>query len=148
MTDTPLSSGGSDGNASACWPHTEEQLEDARIQFGVMFRRWLNSGGWSNKTFGFWAQAAGVPQISNNTVSFICRGTQPKTSPQFFASIGELNRRLAEGDYGQIADIRLRERVMSLKPLRDFNGVWTAVDFFAAYIGVKPFPAEFADQED
>lgn len=125
-------------------PYREDELEAARVRFGGMLRRWFQSGGWTTKTPAEWAKAVGLPQISNNTVSFIWRGTQPKTSPSFFTAIGYLNQRLASRDYGTIADIGLRQRVMSLEALRDPNGaIWTAADFFAAYVGLKELPAEF-----
>ena len=125
-------------------PYREDELEAARIRFGGMIRRWFQSGNWTTKTPAEWAKAAGLPQISNNTVSFIWRGTQPKTSPAFFTAIGYLNHRLASRDYGAIADIGLRQRVMSLEALRDPNGaIWTAADFFAAYVGLKELPEEF-----
>ena len=125
-------------------PYRDDELEAARVRFGGMIRRWFQSGGWTTKTPAEWAKAAGLPQISNNTVSFIWRGTQPKTSPAFFTSIGYLNRRLADRDYGAITDRTLRDRVTSLEPLRDSSGaVWTAADFFAAYVGLKDPPKEF-----
>lgn len=124
-------------------PYREDELEAARVRFGGMIRRWFQSGGWTTKTPAEWAKAAGLPQISNNTVSFIWRGTQPKTSPAFFTAIGYLNQRLADRDYGPLQDRGLRDRVSNLQPLRDAGGLWTAADFFAAYIGLKELPPEF-----
>lgn len=125
-------------------PYRDDELEAARVRFGGMIRRWFQSGGWTTKTPAEWAKAAGLPQISNNTVSFIWRGTQPKTSPAFFTAIGYLNHRLASGDYGSIPDQAVRDRVKRLEPLRDPNGaIWTAADFFAAYVGLKEPPAQF-----
>jgi hypothetical protein len=125
-------------------PYQESELEAARLRFGQMIKRWMHAGGWSTKTPMAWAQAAGLPQLSNNTVSFIWSGAQPKTSPRFFTTIGYLNQRLADQDYGVIADRRLRERVSQLQPLRHANGTpWGAVDFFACYIGQLAPPPEY-----
>lgn len=125
-------------------PYTEEAMEAARLRFGRMIKAWMHSGGWSTKTAMEWAKAAGLPQLSNNTVSFIWAGTQPKTSPKFFTTIGYLNQRLAAKDYGPIAHRGLKERVAGLGPLCHSNGTpWSAVDFFACYIGALDPPAEF-----
>lgn len=125
-------------------PYQDDDLEAARIRFGQMVKRWMRSGGWSTKTAMDWARAAGLPQLSNNTVTFIWAGSQPKTSPRFFTTIGYLNRRLADEDYGPIANRALKDRVSSLKPLCHANGVpWGAVDFFACYIGQLDPPPEF-----
>jgi len=125
-------------------PYTEEGLEQARQRFGRLIKAWMHSGGWSTKTAMEWAKAAGLPQLSNNTVSFIWAGTQPKTSPKFFTTIGYLNQRLADQDFGPIHSRALRDRVAALEPLRHFNGrPWTAVDFFACYIGQLAPPPPF-----
>lgn len=119
-------------------------MEAARLRFGRMVKAWMHSGGWSTKTPMLWAKAVGLPQLSNNTVSFIWAGTQPKTSPKFFTSIGYLNQRLAAKDYGPIANRDLKERVANLAPLCHANGAaWTAVDFFACYIGALAPPPQF-----
>lgn len=125
-------------------PYTEERLEEARLRFGRFIKAWMHSGNWSTKTAMEWAKAAGLPQLSNNTVSFIWAGTQPKTSPKFFTTIGYLNQRLAAQDYGPITNRGLRDRVASLEPVRHANGTpWTAVDFFACYIGQLDPPPVF-----
>jgi hypothetical protein len=124
--------------------YRDEELELARQRFGRFIRQWMHSGGWSTKTPAQWAKEAGLPQISNNTVSFIWNGTQPKTSPKFFAILGYLNQRLADRDYGPITSRDLRDRVSSLEPVRHANGQpWGAVDFFACYIGHLEPPAAF-----
>lgn len=125
-------------------PYQEAELEQARIRFGQMLKAWMHSGGWSTKTPMEWAKAAGLPQISNNTVSFIWAGAQPKTSPSFFTNLGYLNYRLAAKNYGPVQDRKLRDRVAALPPLCHSNGTpWGAVDFFACYIGQLSPPPEF-----
>ena len=125
-------------------PYRDEDLELARKRFGLFIRSWMHGGGWSTKTPAQWAKAVGLPQISNNTVSFIWNGSQPKTSPKFFTALGYLNQRLADKDYGVITDRSLHDRVASLEPIRHENGTpWSAVDFFACYIGSLDPPAEF-----
>jgi hypothetical protein len=122
----------------------EQQFEQARIRFGLMIKAWMRSGGWSTKTPMDWAKAAGLPQISNNTVTFIWAGTQPKTSPKFFTSLGYLNERLAAQDYGPVQNRALMDRLKALEPIRDSTGrPWSAVDFFACYIGKLDPPPEF-----
>lgn len=117
-------------------PFQEERFEQARVRFGLMIKAWMRNGGWSTKTPMEWAKAAGLPQISNNTISFIWAGTQPKTSPKFFTSLGYLNQRLAARDYGPIQSRALLDRVKAMEPICDSNGrAWSAVDFFACYIG-------------
>lgn len=125
-------------------PFQDERFEQARVRFGLMIKAWMRSGGWSTKTPMEWAKAAGLPQISNNTVSFIWAGTQPKTSPRFFATLGYLNQRLAARDYGPIQSRALMDRVKALEPITDANGrPWSAVDFFACYIGQLDPPPLF-----
>lgn len=125
-------------------PYTEESLLAARQRFGRMVMAWMTSGGWSTKTAMQWSKAVGLPQLSNNTVSFIWNGTQPKTSPEFFARLGYLNMRLAAKDYGPIQDRKLKDRVSALQPLCHANGTpWTAVDFFACFIGQLDPPPQF-----
>ena len=122
----------------------EEQLALARQRFGRFLRLWFDSGDWSTKEPGRWAKAVGLPLISNNTVSFICNATQPKTSPKFFTAIGYLNQRLADRDYGPIKDRKLKDRIAQLQPVCHSNGTpWGAVDFFACYIGQLEPPPEF-----
>lgn len=125
-------------------PFQDERFEQARVRFGLMIKAWMRSGGWSTKTPMEWAKAAGLPQISNNTVSFIWAGTQPKTSPRFFATLGYLNQRLAARDYGPIQSRALMDRVQALEPITDASGrPWSAVDFFACYIGQLDPPPQF-----
>ena len=64
--------------------------------------------------------------------------------PNLFVCFGHQNQRLASGDLGLIRDRKLRDRVAAATAIADDDGPWDAVAFFAAYIGMRPFPADLA----
>ena len=64
---------------------------------------------------------------------------EPK--PPFFVALGWFNQVVTERDFVGITDRRLIDRLLNGQPLTHDDGQpWTAVDFFALYVGDIPAP--------
>ena len=64
---------------------------------------------------------------------------EPK--PPFFVALGWFNQVITERDFVGITDRRLIDRLLNGQPLTHDDGQpWTAVDFFALYVGDIPAP--------
>ena len=61
-----------------------------------------------------------------------------------FFQLEELNRRLAEKDWGPVKSQRLKDQLKNAEPLRgDDDKLWDAVDFWSCYIGYVPVPSTY-----
>jgi len=119
-----------------------ERQRDAALQFGRNLRQWRRRQGWAQDTPAAWGREIGSLHVYASQWSQIETGVMKAPPPHLFVCLGHQNQRLASGDLGVIRDRKLKDRVAAAKPIEDDDGPWGAVEFFAAYIGFRPFPKD------
>jgi hypothetical protein len=115
--------------------------ETPATEFGTVLRAWFARNEWPQMVAEQVARAKGskigpwASQMSN--------AMQGKLSPKpsFFVALGWFNQVITERDFVGITDRRLIDRLLNGQPLTHDDGQpWTAVDFFALYVGDIPAP--------
>lgn len=130
--------------AMLCLTELLSRQEQARLGFGAMIRHWRVRCGWTQYTVCNWAKEAGFEAISYGNLSVIEQGKAGELRQKSFFQLQELNRRIAQKDYGRIVTAELRERVCCGIPLGDQDvPVWGALEFWACYAGLRDVPAAF-----
>lgn len=119
-----------------------------RDLFGKCLQRWYRENGWPQGISQGWAKAGNRPGPWASQISGAMQGRlDPK--PQFFASLAEFNRTVAERDLLWLEDISLRNRLLQSQPFCDDHGKpYDAVDFFALFIGEKEPPSKYAKEPE
>ena len=119
-----------------------ERQREAALQFGRSLRQWRRRQDWAQDTPSEWGKAIGSLHVYASQWSQLETGAMKAPSPHLFVCLGHQNQRIASGDLGVIRDRKLKDRVVAAKPIEDADGPWGAVEFFAAYIGLRPFPED------
>ena len=111
--------------------------------FGEVLRAWFARNEWPQMVAEQVARAKGskigpwASQMSNAMQGKL----EPK--PPFFVALGWFHQIVTERDFVGLTDRRLIDRLLNGQPLTHDDGQpWTAVDFFALYIGDIPAPGE------
>jgi len=118
--------------------------EENRATFGQMLLYWRRNNGWTQYTACSWAEEAGFDAISYGNLSVIEQGKAGELRQKAFFQLEELNRRLAEKDWGPVKSQRLKDQLRHAEPLRgDDDKPWDAVDFWSCYIGYVPVPRAY-----
>jgi hypothetical protein len=121
-----------------------ERQEENRAAFGRMLLNWRRTNGWTQYTACSWAEEAGFDAISYGNLSVIEQGKAGELRQKAFFQLEELNRRLAEKDWGPVKSQRLKDQLKNAEPLRgDDDKLWDAVDFWSCYIGYVPVPSTY-----
>jgi hypothetical protein len=115
--------------------------------FGDMLLLWRQGNGWSGQTLEDWAKACPdiLPlKILNSVVTGLELKRNKRTAPHTFQALGLANEMLAQDFRGTIRDRTLHDRIYNATPICHENGKpWTAVDFFAAFVGELEIPARY-----
>lgn len=115
-----------------------------RIAFGTMLLAWRKRNDWTQYTVCSWAEEAGFDAISYGNLSVIEQGKAGELRQKAFHILGDVNRRVAEKDWGPIKSQDLKAKLRNAIPLGDRAcPVWGAVEFWACYTGHRPIPPEF-----
>jgi hypothetical protein len=135
--------------AQAIPTYTELLAQQAasRLAFGRMLLNWRRHNGWSQYTAFNWAEAIGEPKlvISYGNLSVIEQGKAGELRQRAFWQLWELNRRIADRDWGRFGDGELRQKLETAIPLGDAEcPVWGPLEFWACYSGLRPVPEAFA----
>jgi len=118
-----------------------EQQGPNRSGFGRMLLNWRRRNGWTQYTACEWGTEAEFEVISYGNLSVIEQGKAGELRQKAFFQLEELNRRLAEKDWGAVKSQRLKDQLKDAEPLRDDDGkLWDAVDFWSCYIGYMAVP--------
>ena len=117
--------------------------ETTATKFGEVLRAWFSRNEWPQMVAEQVARAKGskigpwASQMSNAMQGKL----EPK--PPFFVALGWFNQVVMERDFVGITDRRLIDRLLNGQPLTHDDGQpFTAVDFFALYIGGLASPTE------
>ncbi|MEX0588355.1 MAG: XRE family transcriptional regulator [Cyanobium sp.] len=109
-----------------------------------MLLNWRRRNGWTQYTACEWGTEAEFEVISYGNLSVIEQGKAGELRQKAFFQLEELNRRLAEKDWGPIKSQRLKDQLKDAKPLHgDDDKLWDAVDFWSCYIGYVPVPSTY-----
>lgn len=131
-------------NVAITYAELLERQEENRAAFGRMLLNWRRTNGWTQYTACSWAEEAGFDAISYGNLSVIEQGKAGELRQKAFCQLGELNRRIAEKDWGAIQSQDIKARLEeSIAIGDDDRAVWSPVEFWACYIGRREVPAPF-----
>ena len=75
------------------------------------------------------------------------QGTSGELRHKAFWQLGDLNRRIAERDWGPVKSQEIKEKLQGVAPLGDSSvPVWTALEFWACYFGLREVPEVFRSE--
>jgi hypothetical protein len=127
-------------------PYAElvEREQENRAAFGRMLLNWRRRNGWTQYTACTWAKEAGFEAISYGNLSVIEQGKAGELRQKAFWQLGEINRRIAERDWGPVKDQAIKEKLEGAIPLGDEAcPLWTPLEMWACYCGLREVPDAF-----
>ena len=111
-----------------------ERQEVNRTGFGRMLLNWRRRNGWTQYTACSWAEEAGFETISYGNLSVIEQGKAGELRQKAFWQLAELNRRIAEQDWGTVKSPAIKQKLEGAIPLGDDAcPIWTAACRGAAW---------------
>ena len=118
--------------------------DESRRAFGKMLLNWRRRNGWTQYTVCEWGAEANFEVISYGNLSVIEQGKAGELRQKAFFQLEELNRRLADKDWGTVQSQRIKEQLKDAEPLLGDDGkLWDTVDFWSCYIGYLPVPKAY-----
>jgi hypothetical protein len=131
-------------NVAITYAELLERQEENRTAFGRMLLNWRRTNGWTQYTACSWAEEAGFEAISYGNLSVIEQGKAGELRQKAFWQLGELNRRIAEKDWGPVKSQAIKEKLENAIPLGDDESpAWTPLELWACYCGLREVPAAF-----
>jgi hypothetical protein len=116
----------------------------ARETFGRMLRLWRERNGWTQYTVERWGREAGFATLSSGNVSMVEQGKAGDLRAQAHFQLADVNRRLADRDWGPLQSADLRQAIERAEPIRGDDGqLWSPADFWCCYVGLLPVPEAF-----
>lgn len=121
-----------------------EREQENRAAFGRMLLNWRRRNGWTQYTACTWAKEAGFEAISYGNLSVIEQGKAGELRQKAFWQLGEINRRIAEKDWGPVKDQAIKQKLKGAIPLGDEAcPLWTPLEMWACYCGLREVPEAF-----
>lgn len=119
-------------------------MTDSRVAFGRMLKNWRRCNGWTQYTVCNWAKEAEFDAISYGNLSVIEQGKAGELRQKAFFQLAEMNRRIAEQDWGPVKNQDIKHRLKGASPIGDDAcSVWTALEFWACYTGMRKVPEAY-----
>ena len=116
----------------------------AREDFGRMLRLWRERNGWTQYTVERWGRDAGFRTVSSGNISMVEQGKAGDLRAQAHFQLADVNRRIAERDWGAIKSQELRQAIESAIPIRgDDDQLWGPSEFWSCYVGLLPVPEAY-----
>ncbi|MFM7648021.1 MAG: XRE family transcriptional regulator [Cyanobium sp.] len=120
----------------------------ARAAFGRMLRLWRERNGWTQYTVERWGREAGFATVSSGNVSMVEQGKAGDLRAQAHFQLADVNRRLAERDWGELHSPELRQALDGAASIRGDDGeLWGPTEFWCCYVGLLPVPEAFRQSE-
>ena len=94
----------------------------AREDFGRMLRLWRERNGWTQYTAERWGREAGFRTVSSGNISMVEQGKAGDLRAQAHFQLGDVNRRLAEKDWGPVKSQEIRQALAEPRSNRDLAG--------------------------
>jgi hypothetical protein len=114
---------------------------EAAVAFGAMLRTWREANGWTQYTAAEWAAQARPPfdAMPHSGLSELENGKTKHPRTPLFLYLGELNARVAAGDYKGVSTRKVIDALKGSRPITHPDGTpWTAPDFWSCYAGLLP----------
>ena len=116
---------------------------EAAVAFGAMLRRWRERNGWTQYTAGEWAKEAKppfeIPPFSGLSELETGKTRSPRT--MLFLYLGELNARVAAGDYRGVTVRKILDELQDSQPITGDDGtLWGPAQFWECHAGLRPAP--------
>jgi hypothetical protein len=120
----------------------------AREDFGRMLRLWRERNCWTQYTAERWSREAGFRTVSSGNISMVEQGKAGDLRAQAHFQLADVNRRIAEKDWGTVKSQEIREALAEATPIRGDDGqVWGPTEFWSCYVGLLPVPEAYRRQE-
>ena len=120
----------------------------AREDFGRMLRLWRERNGWTQYTAERWGREAGFRTVSSGNISMVEQGKAGDLRAQAHFQLADVNRRLAEKDWGSLKSKEIRQTLEQAKAIRGDDGaLWGPAEFWSCYVGLLPVPETFQKAE-
>ena len=120
----------------------------ARPAFGRMLRIWRERNGWTQYTAERWGREVGFATLSSGNVSMVEQGKAGDLRAQAHFQLAEVNRRLAERDWGTLHSPELRQALEHAEAIRGNDGeLWGPAEFWSCYVGLLPVPEAYRQIE-
>ena len=122
----------------------EARQAESRLAFGRMLRLWRERNGWTQYTAERWGREAGFRTVSSGNISMVEQGKAGDLRAQAHFQLADVNRRIAEKDWGPLKSQEIRQALAEVKPICGDDGqVWGPTEFWSCYVGLLPVPEGF-----
>lgn len=118
------------------------EKDQALSRFGRMLRTWRVRNGWTQYTASKWAKEAGFQAMAAGNLSNIEHGKAGNLSPGTIFKIADINRRVADKDWGSVKTRAIRDLLQGSAAIVDDDGrAWGPTEFWACSVGLLPVPS-------
>ncbi len=116
----------------------------AREDFGRMLRLWRERNGWTQYTVERWGREAGFRTVSSGNISMVEQGKAGDLRAQAHFQLADVNRRIAEKDWGTVKSQEIRQALAEATAIRgDAGQLWGPTEFWSCYVGLLPVPQTY-----
>ena len=116
----------------------------AREDFGRMLRLWRERNGWTQYTVERWGREAGFRTVSSGNISMVEQGKAGDLRAQAHFQLADVNRRIAEKDWGPVKSQEIRQALAEATAIRGDDGqLWGPTEFWSCYVGLLPVPQSY-----
>lgn len=120
----------------------------AREDFGRMLRLWRERNGWTQYTVERWGREAGFRTVSSGNISMVEQGKAGDLRAQAHFQLADVNRRIAEKDWGSVKSQEIRQALAEATAIRGDDGqLWGPTEFWSSYVGLLPVPQAYRRPE-
>ena len=125
-----------------------ERQAAAREDFGRMLRLWRERNGWTQYTVERWGREAGFRTVSSGNISMVEQGKAGDLRAQAHFQLADVNRRIAEHDWGPVNSQEIRQALAEATAIRGDDGqIWGPTEFWSSYVGLLPVPQAYRRPE-
>ena len=129
---------------SSLYQAYKDSQSSAREEFGRMLRLWREGNGWTQYTVERWGREAGFRTVSSGNISMVEQGKAGDLRAQAHFQLADVNRRIAEQDWGPLKSQELRQALAEATAIRGDDGqLWGPTEFWSCYVGLLPVPQTY-----
>ena len=115
-----------------------------REGFGRMLRLWRERNGWTQYTVERWGREAGFRTVSSGNISMVEQGKAGDLRAQAHFQLADVNRRIAEKDWGPVKSQEIRQALAEATAIRGDDGeIWGPTEFWSCYVGLLAVPQTY-----
>ena len=136
------------GTMTSSYETYKDSQAGAREDFGRMLRLWRERNGWTQYTAERWSREAGFRTVSSGNISMVEQGKAGDLRAQAHFQLADVNRRLAEKDWGPVKSQEIRQALVEATPIHGDDGqLWGPAEFWSCYVGLLPVPEAYRRRE-